>query len=352
MGFTTSNTLPLLLLLSFLLFGIIAGTGALAYRAHNYHSRSCIIAATFMASQIIGLVIILSDSLLSKNISSQFTELLIPYHLIIAYLSLFPLLAYIVEMKRPNWLNHKRCILLISPMAIVSSLLLFVPESHTKLYSLQDIYFNGDKTDVLLRIILGLLFIIYGTSSVLVKYEQKKTGLPKLVADINQILVTIAPFTFLLGLNLNIYPVAVFQAFLLVTIDIFIIYTELVVRIPANVDAIPEKPKTQKRPHPYFDNPKYWMDPDIYAADLAREMGTNQKYLSEQIKACGYSGFSDMINHKRVEYICEKLSSGKSAHADIIQLMYDAGFRSRSTASSEFKRIVGCTPSEYQKKLG
>lgn len=351
MGFTASNTLPLLLLLSFILFGVIVSTLILSYRACNNAPRSCVLAAVIFTIESLGLTMILLNSIMGPNIEGQFVKILDPDHLIIGYAMLFPLIAYSMEIKRPGWLNLKRCFLLAVPAVAVSLLLVLAPENYTKLNSIEDIYFNGDKTDVLLRIILGLLYILYGTASVLVPYEQKKTGLPQLVADTNQVLIAIVPFTFLLGMNLNIFPAIILHTFLLIAIDISILYTELMVRIPANVDAIPEKPTPQKSAHPYFDNPEIWMDPEMTAVELSRIMGTNQKYLSAQIKECGYSGFKDMINHKRVEYICEKLSDTKGERADIIQLMYDAGFRSRSNASSEFKRITGCTPSEYQKKF-
>jgi len=96
-----------------------------------------------------------------------------------------------------------------------------------------------------------------------------------------------------------------------------------------------------------INNPEVWMNPDMTAAELEKMMAISHADLLDIIKGLGCTGYSDMINRKRVEYICNCLDKGNDKN--IIQLMFEAGFRSRSTASSEFKRIVGCTPSEYQK---
>jgi len=90
------------------------------------------------------------------------------------------------------------------------------------------------------------------------------------------------------------------------------------------------------------------MNPDMTVVELARIIGTNRTYLTENIQAMGYSSYPDIINRRRINYICEKLREEPTA--TITQLMFEVGFRSRSQASREFKRIQGCTPTEYANK--
>jgi len=349
MGFTEVNTLPFLLLLSFLSFGVLASAIALSIKAYRYHSRTCTIAAALMFFEIYGISMILCDSVFGEQMNQSFSELLVPVHLIEGYIAFIPFMSYLMELKRPGWLSWKRLPVTL-PVVILSIPLCLHPEEYTHLYTIPDIFLYGDRPDVILRIILGVMFVIYGVIPFLFPNKDKDSGLPKSSSDFIQMLTLVLSFTFLIGMHLNIYPVTIFHSLLLFTYNIIIVYTELRVRIPAKIDATPQKPAPYKNGHPYFDNPDIWMDPEISAEDLARRMGTNQKYMLEQIKACGYAGYNDMINRKRVEYICNKLDKVQGGRADIVQLLFDAGFRSRSTANSEFKRITGLSPTEYFSK--
>ncbi len=87
-------------------------------------------------------------------------------------------------------------------------------------------------------------------------------------------------------------------------------------------------------------------------AALAVELSLPQHRLSYIIKHGYKRQFNDFINHHRVEYIKEKMSSyddWKTMTLDAVGL--DAGFSSRSTFFSVFKKFTGQTPSEFVRRL-
>jgi len=354
MGYTEHNTLILLILLSSVILATSACGIVLLRRYNQQRNRSCLYASLVMFSQVCGILTIITEALSTSKIYEYIADILSPGHLISPFIAYLPVLMYLYEIKRPKELNWKKALIYTSPIPILCLVEALLYKKHfVELYSFTDIIDNIGNPEVLNRVLLSLLYIVYAFAIIAVRPNPGKSGLTRKMALALHALTSIIPFTFLLSFNLNVSPAVFIHFAIIMSLDAFIAYIELAYRIPADVEAIPEEPTKQKgKTHPYFDNPQIWMNPDITATELASIMGTNQKYLSEQIKACGYAGFPDMINHKRVEYICDKLSDqGKEGRRDITQLMYDAGFRSRSNATSEFKRIVGVTPSEYLKNL-
>jgi len=178
----------------------------------------------------------------------------------------------------------------------------------------------------------------------------------KMVAGLQILTFLIAP-AFVAGLMCGYFPAIVCNYILAVALDALVVYIEFKIRIPVTEpvrlyepDSEHEKPAIgQTAGEALLDSPEIWMNPNMTAAELVRTMGTNHIYLLKEIKDLGYSSYSDMINRKRVEYICKELDKGTDEN--ITNLLFEAGFRSRSTASREFKRIVGCAPSEYQKSV-
>ena len=94
-----------------------------------------------------------------------------------------------------------------------------------------------------------------------------------------------------------------------------------------------------------MDNPDVWQNPDLTAGELRNMVGTNSNYLQRAIKEMGWQSYSDMINRKRIEYVCRELAAGG---ADNVQdIFYRAGYRSRVTAWRNFTAITGASPIEW-----
>ncbi len=94
-----------------------------------------------------------------------------------------------------------------------------------------------------------------------------------------------------------------------------------------------------------MDNSDVWQNPDLSAGELCNLVGTNTSYLQKAIKEMGWQSYSDMINRKRIEYVCRELSAGRGEN--IQDVFYRAGYRSRVTAWRNFTAITGLSPAEW-----
>jgi AraC-like DNA-binding protein len=79
-------------------------------------------------------------------------------------------------------------------------------------------------------------------------------------------------------------------------------------------------------------------------------LNTNRNYIYNAInKEIGMS-FSDYTNLRRIQYAATLIDNHpKAILADVAQ---KSGFSSASSFYRNFKSIMGCTPSEYQRKTG
>jgi len=346
MPISPRDSLFVIILLSSVFLGIIISGFSLALKFKQYRSRPYLFSCCIFLLQSLGIGELLLMTLLNGRVDVHFDNILRPEHLITGFFTIIFLLSYIVEIKSPGKLNLKSFLICISPFIIVSVLLVFSRPAH--LHSLEEVFIGVKRQDVWLRLVMVFFYFAYTTVAVCQKYEWRQCMVSKRMITELQILTFLSVPAFIAGIMCGFFPAIVANYFLAIATDLMILYIELKIRIP--VTERKEKPAaSEKAEESLFDNPEIWMNPDMTASELARIMGTNHTYLLEKIKGLGYSSYSDMINHKRIEYICREFEKG--IDENIINIMLEAGFRSRSTASREFKRIVGLTPSEYQKSV-
>ncbi|MEQ9491902.1 MAG: AraC family transcriptional regulator [Alphaproteobacteria bacterium] len=89
-------------------------------------------------------------------------------------------------------------------------------------------------------------------------------------------------------------------------------------------------------------------DQNLTLARLARRSGLPARAVSAAINRCTGNNFSRYVNEFRIRY-----SGFQLANSDlpITEIMLDAGFVSKSTFNTEFRRITGKTPSEYRNDM-
>lgn len=92
---------------------------------------------------------------------------------------------------------------------------------------------------------------------------------------------------------------------------------------------------------------RWWRDPDLDLAELARRLGTNTAYLSRGLNEGLGLGFAEAINGLRVEHVAARLRDGTDG--DILTLAINAGFGSKATFNRVFKERFGVTPSTYRR---
>jgi AraC-like DNA-binding protein len=82
--------------------------------------------------------------------------------------------------------------------------------------------------------------------------------------------------------------------------------------------------------------------------DLADEMGISQHHLSQVINTQLGKNFYDFINGYRVDEIKSRLRDPKLHHLTILTIAFEAGFNTKSSFNSFFKKYTGLTPSQYR----
>lgn len=98
--------------------------------------------------------------------------------------------------------------------------------------------------------------------------------------------------------------------------------------------------------------PEVFLQSDVSLTKIAVMIDTNTKYLTLTIRKYQNKSFNAYINDFRINYILNKLQKDpKYLDYKISYLAEESGFSSHSKFSSEFKRVVGMSPSVFIKQL-
>jgi len=100
-----------------------------------------------------------------------------------------------------------------------------------------------------------------------------------------------------------------------------------------------------------MDNEQPFLDPKLTLHQLARMAETNEKYLSAFLNETYKQNFFSFINDYRIRYAKTLLSDPMNDHFTIESIGNMAGFHSKSSFNSAFKKSTGVTPSEFKKRL-
>ena len=94
---------------------------------------------------------------------------------------------------------------------------------------------------------------------------------------------------------------------------------------------------------------KIYQDPDLDREGLADSLGVSPRSLSALINGHYEQNFYDFINKYRVLEAQTRLQDPKDGDLTIQRIFEDAGFNSKSTFNTLFKKATGKTPSEYRR---
>jgi AraC-like DNA-binding protein len=99
----------------------------------------------------------------------------------------------------------------------------------------------------------------------------------------------------------------------------------------------------------YMEANKPYLDPSITLKELASRTGISARYLSQIINEYANKNFFDYIAWYRIEESKIKLADPES-NKTILEVLYSAGFNSKSSFNAAFKKFTGTTPSDYKMK--
>ncbi len=98
-----------------------------------------------------------------------------------------------------------------------------------------------------------------------------------------------------------------------------------------------------------MEKEKVYLEPNLNLPDLAKRMDLNPRYLSQVINENACMNFYDFVNQFRVEEAKKAILDPQNAHQDILTIAFDAGFSSKATFNTLFKKNTKLTPSQYRK---
>jgi AraC-like DNA-binding protein len=85
--------------------------------------------------------------------------------------------------------------------------------------------------------------------------------------------------------------------------------------------------------------------------ELSDELQISAHNLSEVINTKLGKNFFDFVNGFRVKEVQARLADPQYDHLTILAIAQDAGFNSKSTFNTIFKKVTNQTPSEYRRQL-
>ncbi len=111
-----------------------------------------------------------------------------------------------------------------------------------------------------------------------------------------------------------------------------------------------DKSEFARKIQSYIEKEKLYLNPNLTIESLADTLNINRYYISQVINEQMGKNFSDFINHYRVEETKALLQDPKKDHYKILAIGYEAGFNSKTTFNTTFKKFTGMSPSQYRKQ--
>lgn len=99
-----------------------------------------------------------------------------------------------------------------------------------------------------------------------------------------------------------------------------------------------------------MENERIFLQPELTLQDLSEKLSVPAYQVSLAINEGLNKTFYDLVNGYRVEEAKRLLTDPKSKASKILAVAFDAGFNSKTTFNTVFKKFTGLTPSDYKDK--
>ena len=91
-----------------------------------------------------------------------------------------------------------------------------------------------------------------------------------------------------------------------------------------------------------------YTDPDFNLKTAARELGTNEKYLSSAINNCSGISFNALVNRYRIAHAKKLIYDDVLTRQNLEEIAYLSGYGNRTTFYRVFTELEGVTPSRFR----
>jgi AraC-like DNA-binding protein len=101
----------------------------------------------------------------------------------------------------------------------------------------------------------------------------------------------------------------------------------------------------------YMIEEKPFLNPSLTIQDISKGIGIPVRDLSILINHKLGQHFYDFVNTYRIENAMDVLKDVTKSKVTVLEILYDAGFNSKSSFNTAFKKHTGSTPTSYRKGL-
>jgi AraC-like DNA-binding protein len=112
-----------------------------------------------------------------------------------------------------------------------------------------------------------------------------------------------------------------------------------------------ERDSIQSRLTVLMVNEKIFLNPEITLDELSQKLAVSSKKLSQLLNETYQQNYFDFINSYRIEEAKRLITESEDPKITVLEIMYQAGFNSKSSFNTLFKKKAGLTPSEYKKRI-
>lgn len=361
MNFTYLTSILYLVILGIHVFMQLAATSLIFIKHHTPNNRTWYYIFIFFAVSAISSIIEMVMAFENTNILESY-KLFSPIIIIPGFYIFFLIWCYIAELMRPHWLTVKRIILILLPSLLVAIpiVVLSAMSEISNIYSTAQLRAHISEFNVYIRIAFVALFLPYCIGLVYMRYKQKNPAIQKYI-DLLIICLVLMVGSYIVSRCMQYFVGYIIHEVFYLMISVFIIYAEHYERLHVPLEkvrdyyAAAETPETTQQTISHvaqklqelMDEPEIWKDPELTGDKIVHSVGTNRSYIQLAAKELGFESLSDMLHRRRIDYICQCLLT--NPNANVQNLFYDAGYRSRATAWRHFTKIVGHTPTEFIK---
>ncbi|RBQ11721.1 helix-turn-helix domain-containing protein [Pedobacter miscanthi] len=101
----------------------------------------------------------------------------------------------------------------------------------------------------------------------------------------------------------------------------------------------------------YMLEEKPFLNPSLTIQEVSKNIGIPVRELSVLINHNLEQHFYDFVNAYRIEYAMDILKDVTKNKVTVLEILYTAGFNSKSSFNTAFKKQTGYTPTEFRKNL-
>jgi AraC-like DNA-binding protein len=118
---------------------------------------------------------------------------------------------------------------------------------------------------------------------------------------------------------------------------------------PASLISTEESKTLSETLSELMDEKQLYLSADLKLGILSAQMGITDKKLSALLNQHMNTTFTDYVNGYRIRHFIREVDNGKLQQLTVSGLMNECGFSSKATFYRAFKKIRGCTPTEWLK---